>query len=92
MTKQKEIKYLYDYLFKDLKPSTLSGTRVILKHNDNITRSLQTFKRKVKDSDKLLEYKDRGEFIKPSAKTRKQKQRAVRKQYRQDIIDKLGEF
>jgi small subunit ribosomal protein S21 len=50
--------------------------------NGNIELALKTFKRKLKDSGKIEELKDRKEYIKPSAVKRRQKQQAVRAEWR----------
>ena len=39
----------------------------------NIQKALSKFKRKVKDSEHLQEYRQRQEYVKPSVKKRKQK-------------------
>ena len=50
--------------------------------NGNIELALKTFKRKLKDSGKIEELKNRKEYIKPSAIKRKQKADAIRAEYR----------
>ena len=50
--------------------------------NGNIELALKAFKRKMKDSGKMEEVKDRKEYLKPSAIKRKQKQQAIRAEWR----------
>jgi small subunit ribosomal protein S21 len=54
----------------------------------NIQKALSRFKRKVKDSEHLLEYRKRQEFVKPSVRKRKQKQIAIHQQKLYDIANK----
>ena len=88
MGKYKELRFKYDYIANDLRPSSLEGTHVKAKNHDKIERIIGIFKRKVKESGKLLEYKERTEFEKPSAKKRRIRQKAVGRQKRQIIYDK----
>ena len=60
-------------------PGCASGVRVV---HGNIELALKLFKRKMKDSGKLEELKERKEYIKPSAVKRKQMQQAVRAEWR----------
>lgn len=60
-------------------PGCYTGVRVV---NGNIELALKTFKRKMKDSEKLEELKARKEYIKPSAIKRKKMQDAVRADWR----------
>jgi small subunit ribosomal protein S21 len=54
----------------------------------NIQKALSKFKRKVKDSEHLQEYRQRQEYVKPSVKKRKQKQLAIHNQKLEDIANK----
>ena len=54
----------------------------------NIQKALSRFKREVKDSEHLLEYRKRQEFVKPSVRKRKQKQIAIHQQKLYDIANK----
>ncbi len=54
----------------------------------NIQKALSRFKRKVKDSEHLLEYRKRQEFVKPSVKKRRLKQIAIHQQKLYDIANK----
>jgi small subunit ribosomal protein S21 len=56
-------------------PGVYSGVRVV---HGNIELALKMFKRKMKDSGKLEELKDRKEFLKPSAIKRRKMQLAIR--------------
>ena len=58
-------------------PGAPIGVRVIDK---NIEKALRVFKKKVKESRKIQEVKENKYFIKPSAKKRKLRQLAVRRQ------------
>lgn len=55
--------------------------------NGNIEMALKTFKRKLKDSGKIEELKDRKEYIKPSAVKRRKMQQAVRAEYRRRLFE-----
>ena len=55
--------------------------------NGNIELALKAFKRKLKDSGKIEELKDRKEYIKPSAVKRKKMQQAVRAEYRRRMLE-----
>ena len=59
-------------------PGRFKAAKVI---NGNIEAALKFWKRQMKESEVLLELKDRKEFIKPSAVKRKQKMDAIRKEY-----------
>ena len=51
----------------------------------NINRALKLFKRKIRNTKKLQELRERKNYTKPSAKRRKQKEKAVLKQkYKED--------
>tara|TARA_R110000823_G_scaffold52973_1_gene130901 strand:- start:1692 stop:1907 length:216 start_codon:yes stop_codon:yes gene_type:complete len=51
----------------------------------NIAKALSIFKRKVKDSEHLLELRERREYTKPSVKKRRLKQVAVYKQKLEEL-------
>jgi len=75
-----------DRIFNDLKPSKLDGTRVVAKKGgSNIEHMIQSFRRKVKNSGKIVELKERQEFKKPSLRRREMINQAKRKQYMQRI-------
>jgi len=46
--------------------------------NGDIARALKKFKRKVRDSEHLLEFKKRTEYLKPSVKKRLLRNEAIR--------------
>ena len=50
-------------------------------HNQ-IEPAIKLWKRKLKESGKIEELKDRKEYIKPSAIKRKQREEAIRREYR----------
>ena len=53
--------------------------------NGNIESALRVFKRKLKDSNKLFEYKDKEAYEKPSTKRKKKKAVArIRERKRQE--------
>ena len=54
----------------------------------NIQKALSRFKRKVKDSEHLLEYRKRQEFVKPSVRKRREKQVAIHNQTLEDLKNK----
>ena len=55
--------------------------------NNQIEPALRLWKKKLKESGKLEELKARKEYIKPSAVKRKQKQQAIRAEYRRRMFD-----
>ena len=65
-------------------PGCATGVKVV---NGNIELALKAWKRKVKDSGKIEELKNRKEYIKPSAVKRKQKQQAIRSEYRRRMFE-----
>jgi len=65
-------------------PGCATGVKVV---NGNIELALKAFKRKLKDSGKIEELKDRKEYIKPSAVKRKKMQQAVRAEYRRRMFE-----
>ena len=52
---------------------------IIKVQKGNITRALKQFKRKFRDTRVIQEIRSRQEFVKPSEKKRKQKQKAIYK-------------
>ena len=54
------------------------GTTVFVK-DGNVERALRKFKKKVQKKGTIQEVRDRQEFIKPSAKKKLSKDRAIRK-------------
>lgn len=60
-------------------PGCATGVKVV---NGNIELALKVFKRKLKESGKLEELKDRKEYTKPTTKRRKQKKDAIRAEWR----------
>lgn len=65
-------------------PGCYTAVKVV---NGNIELALKAFKRKLKDSGKIEELKDRKEYIKPSAVKRKKMQQAVRAEYRRRMLE-----
>ncbi len=65
-------------------PGCFTAVKVV---NGNIELELKAFKRKIKDSGKIEELKDRKEYIKPSAVKRKKMQQAVRAEYRRRMLE-----
>jgi|TARA_B100001093_G_scaffold454523_1_gene463915 small subunit ribosomal protein S21 len=65
-------------------PGCFTAVKVV---NGNIELALKAFKRKIKDSGKIEELKDRKEYIKPSAVKRKKMQQAVRAEYRRRMLE-----
>lgn len=56
----------------------------------DINKALKEFKRKVIKSGHIFELKNRKEYTKPTTEKREQKQKAVRKQQREVILDKIA--
>jgi small subunit ribosomal protein S21 len=65
---------------------TIVAVKVIGK---NIQKALSKFKKKVKDSEHLLELRERKQYTKPSVKKRRLKQVAIHNQNKQTILDKI---
>jgi small subunit ribosomal protein S21 len=59
-------------------PISISGLRVEVK-DGNFEKALRQFNKKVNDSGKLKEVRDREEFLKPSVHRRRAKQNAVKR-------------
>ena len=55
----------------------------------DINRALKKYKRKVNDSGHLFELRERQEYEKPKTTRRIQKQKAIREQQRQTILEKI---
>ena len=58
----------------------------------DITRALKIFKRRVMDSGHIQELKDRKNYTKPTTVRRKQKQQAIRADYRRRMLEKLDDY
>jgi small subunit ribosomal protein S21 len=56
----------------------------------DINKALKEFKRKVIKSGHILELKERKEYTKPTAINREKIQKAIRKQQREVILDKIA--
>ena len=56
----------------------------------DINKALKEFKRKVIKSGHIMELRNRKEYTKPTAEKREQKQKAIRKQQREVILDKIA--
>ncbi len=59
-------------------PITIGGLRVEVK-DGNFEKAFRQFNKKVNDSGKLKEVRDREEFLKPSVHRRRAKQNAVKR-------------
>jgi small subunit ribosomal protein S21 len=55
----------------------------------DINKALKEFKRKVIKSGHIMELRNRKEYTKPTTEKREQKQKAIRKQQREVILDKI---
>jgi len=61
----------------------------IFVRNGNVEQALRKFKRKITDSNKLFDYKEKEFFEKPSQKRKRKKQSAImRERKRQDKFRK----
>jgi ribosomal protein S21 len=56
----------------------------------DINKALKEFKRKVIKSGHIMELRNRKEYIKPTTEKREQKQKAIRKNQREVILDKIA--
>ena len=56
----------------------------------DINKALKEFKRKVIKSGHIFELRNRKEYTKPTTLRREQKQKAIRKQQREVILDKIA--
>ena len=60
------------------KEGPLMGSKVIVQH-DNYEKALRTFKKKILESGKLIELKEKEFFEKPTTKRRREKNQQVRR-------------
>jgi small subunit ribosomal protein S21 len=56
----------------------------------DINKALKEFKRKVIKSGHIMELRNRKEYTKPTTEKREQKQKAIRKNQREVILDKIA--
>lgn len=56
----------------------------------DINKALKEFKRKVIKSGHIMELRNRKEYTKPTTERREQKNKAVRRQQREVILDKIA--
>jgi small subunit ribosomal protein S21 len=56
----------------------------------DINKALKEFKRKVIKSGHIMELRNRKEYTKPTTEKREQKNKAIRKQQREVILDKIA--
>lgn len=56
----------------------------------DINKALKEFKRKVIKSGHILELRNRKEYTKPTTEKREQNSKAIRKQQREVILDKIA--
>lgn len=56
----------------------------------DINKALKEFKRKVIKSGHIMELRNRKEYTKPTTEKREQRQKAIRKQQRETILDKIA--
>lgn len=56
----------------------------------DINKALKEFKRKVIKSGHIMELRNRKEYTKPTTQKREQKQKAIRKQQREVMLDKIA--
>lgn len=56
----------------------------------DINKALKEFKRKVIKSGHIFELRNRKEYTKPTTERREQKNKAIRKQQREVILDKIA--
>jgi small subunit ribosomal protein S21 len=59
------------------------------KKGEHFNKLLSRFKRKVRKSEHLIEYRNRQEYLKPSVVKRKQKLNAIREQELLSKLDKI---
>ena len=60
------------------KDGPLMGSKVIVQ-NDNFEKALRTFKKKILESGKLIELKEKEFYEKPTTKRRKNKNQQIRR-------------
>jgi ribosomal protein S21 len=58
--------------------------------NQDINKALKEFKRKVIKSGHIIELKNRKEYTKPTTQNREEKQKAIRRNQREVILDKIA--
>ncbi len=56
----------------------------------DINKALKEFKRKVLKSGHIIELRNRKEYTKPTTQKREEKQKAIRRQQREIILDKIA--
>ena len=56
----------------------------------DINKALKEFKRKVIKSGHIIELRNRKEYTKPTTERREQKNKAIRKQQREVLLDKIA--
>ena len=61
--------------------------RSVSVRNGNVEAALRVFKRKVNNSEVLMEYRERQEYIKPSTKRSQRKQAAVARERKRQSND-----
>ena len=62
---------------------------VKIKKGENISRALKRFKIKTKKTGLIKEIRSRQEFVKPSAKKRDKKKRAIRTREYREMLDNI---
>lgn len=60
------------------KEGPLMGSKVIVQH-DNYEKALRTFKKKILESGKLIELKEKEFYEKPTTKRRREKNQQIRR-------------
>lgn len=60
------------------KDGPLMGSKVIVQH-DNYEKALRTFKKKILESGKLIELKEKEFYEKPTTKRRREKNQQIRR-------------
>lgn len=63
--------------FEDLKPAKITGRKVKVKNKKALNTALRLFKKVIKDSGVLIEYKNRQEYKKPTTLRKEAKNRAM---------------
>ena len=68
------------------------GTSIVIVDctKQDINKALKEFKRKVIKSGHIVELRNRKEYTKPTTERREQKNKAIRKQQREVILDKIA--
>jgi len=70
------------------KQKFFNGNRVDV-HNDNVEKALRTFKKKIQESGKLMELKEKEFYEKPTTKRRRIKNQQVRRAERKRQAEAL---